>query len=498
MGIITRQSFKGTVVVYAGVFLAVVTNLYVWPLCFEVAEVGVLRVLVEISTLLSSFVHLAMPATITKFFPYFRNEEKKHHGLLYLVTSVTFISFCIFCVLFLSLRTYFVDFYQKDSPLLAEYSLYLLPFTFLLSFTVLYETYAASNLRIVVPKIMREFVYRLLILGLSFFVFWEVFSFEDYLRSQVVLLLLVLLGIIIYLQRSGFWYFTRKVEYTEPWLKKEITRFNAFIVFGGIGGVLVAKIDILMIGAAPNGDFNNGIYTTALLLASMIELPGRSIGQISVPILAEHMKNDNRKEIKNMYESASIVQLTVATFIFCMIWCNIDNIFGLMPKGDIFINGKHAFLFIAISQVFNMATSLNGAILAITKYYRFATWSIFFLGFFTVAINYYLIPRYQLDGAAFGAALSIFLYQFLVWFFVKIKLKLDPFSLNTFKPLFITGLVLALSYLLPDLQHPILDGAVRSILIVAVFAVLTLKLKVSPYFENMYMKGREALRKRLS
>jgi len=489
MGIIARQSIKSTVIVYIGVILGLLINVFVLPYCLEVAQVGAVRVLLEVSNLASSFIGLSFPYTIMRFFPYFKNEEKKHHGLLFLCTIGTVVGLALFTIVFYLGKDFFISLYQNDSPLFASYAEYILIFGAVIAFFNLLESYTASQMRIVVPKLLKDIFFRIVILSTAFLYFYNFISFDSFLTFQVIAYILAIIFIVFYLKKKGFWFFTTKISFPTKGLSKDILKFNTFVTLSSLGGILAVKIDILMIGLAPSGDYHNGIYTIAVLLASMIELPGKSLGQISGPLIATYMKENNNLGIQKIYKDSSILQLSIAILLFVLIWSNYDNIFSIMPKGDIYKLSKMSFLFLGIAQLFNMATSLNSSILGVSKYYYFGSFSIVLLGILCVYLNFVFIPKYGITGAAIGTAIGSFLYQFAVYLFLRIKMKLNPFTKDTYKPILIGVTILAINYFVPPNGHPILDGIIRSLCIIGLFVFFILKLNTSNYIQSIFDKG---------
>lgn len=489
MGIVARQSIKSSIVVYAGIFLSVLINLFIWPLCFDIKQIGVLRVLIDIAAPLTVFVHFGLPSTISRFFPFFQNDSTQNNGLLKLVLKYSLLGAAAFSIVFFVFQQQIEDFYSSGSPLLSHYLIYLYIFTLILSGINIFESYSASNLRIVVPKIFKDFFFRIAVILLTLGYFYYHFDFDYYLIAYTLLFLLVLIFIIFYLKHLGKLSIGQKIIFEQSHLKKDIFNFNFIILLGGMGGLLLAKFDVLMIASRPNGDFNNGIYTTAILLSSMIELPGRSIGQISVPIIADNFKVNNWKEIQKMYGQSSNIQLSVALIIFCLIWANVENIFGLMPNGEKFIQGSSAFLILGSAQIFNMSTSLNSSILAITKHYYVIPVAANIVGVCGVVLNVWLVPIYGINGAAIATGTTIILLHGSIMFFAWLKYKVFPYSISTLKILGLATVVLLVIYILPHFHYYILDGVIKTTLILLLFTFGLLRLNISSYFNDLYTKA---------
>lgn len=489
MGIIIRQSIKGTVVVYAGVTLAFFINLYIFPLCFSIEQIGLLRVISELGVFIAGLAAVGMQTSaVIRFYPYFQDKEKGNNGFFWLITLIPLAGFLIFVIGFYLFENAFISIYKDDSPLLAQYSYLLIPISFGIMLSTTYETYANANLRIVVPKIIREIALRLFIILAAAFFYFDYIDFYTFSWGYSVINIIAAFLIVFYLGRLGQLYFG-KIRFTEPTVGKEITKYGFYMFLGAIGSLLVNNIDALMIAASPNGDANNGIYLTAVLLTSMIELPGRSLGQISAPIVSTHMKDGNLKEVGKLYKDTSITQLSVGCLLFALLWSNIDNVFAIMPKGEQFEAGKICVLFIGISQLFNMTTSINGAILGLSKYYKFGFYVMLGMGVISFFVNYTLIPIYGITGAAIARAINIFLYQFIIFFVLYLKTKLSPFSNKTILPILIMGIALIASYFMPHIINEYVDLIVRSAVVLIIFVGLSLWFNVSPYFKQILDKA---------
>lgn len=488
MGIVIRQSIKSTIVVYAGVALAFFLNLFIFPLCFDTKEVGLLRVLAELGVLVSSFASLGIQSSIFKFFPYFQNKENGHNGFLTLISLVPLVGITAFILLFYIFEDTLINIYKDDSPLFASYSYLIIPIALGMMFVTIFETYSSANLRIVVPKILKEILLRVIVISTAVLYLYGNVTFNLFAWIYVLIYILVALLLLVYLKQLGQLHFS-KIRFTEKGLLKNMVVFNGYLLLSGLGSLLVNYLDIFMIAASPNGDANNGIYLTAVLMTSMIELPGRSLGQISAPIVAEHLKNNNTEEVDKLYKSSSIAQLSVACLLFTLLWSNIDNIYDIMPNGDKFAPAKYCLLFVGIGQLFNMVTSLNGVILGLSKHYKFGVYVILGTGIISLGVNYMLIPKLGILGASIAKAINIFVYQFAVYYFVFIKTKLSPFTQKTILPVGIMLFALGISYLIPQMVNSYVDIIIRSLLIITIFVGLSLKLNVSPYFKEILVKG---------
>ena len=81
MGVIARQSIRGALANYLGVAIGFFTTFFVLTDCLSQEEIGLTRVMVDAAMLFSGLAQLGTNASIIKFFPFFKSEDGKNHGI---------------------------------------------------------------------------------------------------------------------------------------------------------------------------------------------------------------------------------------------------------------------------------------------------------------------------------------------------------------------------------------------------------------------------------
>ena len=261
--------------------------------------------------------------------------------------------------------------------------------------------------------------------------------------------------------------------------------FAGFVIMGNASATIIANIDSLMLSAF-SGLGSAGIYTIAFFIAAVIEIPKRSISQVVIPIVAQANKDGDIPKLKELYQKTSLNQLIVGGLIFLAIWCNIDNIFKLIPNGEIYSPGKWVVFYIGLSKLFDMAAGVNQEIVGTSKYYKIDLLFYLFLAAVAVITNYIFIPNYGITGAAIASAVSIFLFNTIRFFFLLNVYKIQPFSLNTIKVLAIFFLTLIISYLIAPMHGFVTDLILRSLIVVCIFGGLVLALKISEDVQRVF------------
>ncbi len=470
MGIIIRQSLKGTIVNYTGAFIGFIATMFVSTKFLTPEEVGLTRVMIETATILSGLMSLGIAASGLRFFPFFKtNKNSYNNGFLFYLLLFPAVGTIVFGLLYLCFKTPITHYFEAESPLFNRFFYYVIPLAVYMAFTSAFETYANNLMRIVIPKFIREILLRLMNITVTLLYFWGFFTLPQFIGAMVSIygIMMVLNG--IYIMSMGKFSLKHDFSYIEKPLKKEVRNYTGFLLLASLGGALVTRIDIFMVSGMLSLD-NSGIYSVAMYMAAIIEIPNRSLIAISSPIAAQAIKENNREKAQELFRKVSLNQLLVSSLIFVFLWINIDTVYYFMPRGEIYSAGKYVVLFVGISKIFDTISGFAGTLVNYSKYYYYSLLFMFLLTFVTVGLNLTFIPIYAISGAAFATACTFIIYNFCMLTFVKWKLKLHPFSVNMLKLLvIIAGLLLLDYYALPKLDNHLIDSVYRS-LILAVIA----------------------------
>lgn len=489
MGIVARQSFKASISNYLGVFLGFLNLFVLFPKYFDPTNLGALRLLLETGAVFSSFALLGTNYSINRFFPYFKTDDRQHNGFFFWAFSVPAFGYLLVMLGLIFFKEQILHLYKKDATLLNG----LYPMLYVLVFFSLFQTVAetcnANHGRIAVPNFLREVLLRLLILAAGTAYYYEWIGFETSLWIMVASYGLVVTFNFIYLRQFTIINLKPDLEFLRhnKHIFRDAVRFTSYLFLGGVIGLVIGKLDFLMISARKSLD-DTAVYSIGFYLALMIEIPKRTILQISNPIISHHMKDGNFTAVQGMYKQLTVNQLLIASILFFLIWLNIDSMYEIMPKGDYYQKGKLVVFIIGVSRLIDMIGSVSGPILTNSKFYLLGM--VNFLVSFVVAVlaNYYLIGRFGINGAAL-AIVATFLFNHTVTVtIIYIKMGMHPFSI---KQLYI-ALVLLL-FLIPTiwgkwLANPWLDMGVRSLVFGVPMVWAYYKLQVSAEFNNTLRK----------
>ncbi len=481
MGIIKRQTIQSSIYAYAGVAVGFLTQGYFFPNLFSKAEVGLLSLLIAVSQVLVQASNLGVSNAGGRYFPYFRNADRQHNGYLLITTLTTLTGFGL-CVLGLWLgRPWVIEKYGAQSSLFVDYYYVLIPLTLFTALFAIFDNYARLLYDPVTGTILQQFVQRILILlaGVLYWVSWV--TFPQFLGVWLLAFLLPTVLMAVSVLRDKALYFNRKFVSVSPQLRRSLARYALLTFTTALSSQVILTIDKAMISSS-TGLADTGIYSTASYFAAVIALPATTLYKVAGALIAESWKANDRANILMIYRKSALNQLIAGCLVFVGIVVNLPSLFTLLPAG--YEAGYYVILWLGLGKLIDMATGVNGIILATSRYYALDT--LLFVGvvIVTIAANYYLIPRYGINGAAAGAALATFLYNFTRTLLVWIAFRMQPFSWRNGAVLLLTGAVWNVTELVPHNTGVWwrigTDVALRSAAITGLFLTAMYLLKLSP------------------
>lgn len=475
MGIIQRQTIKGTAFAYLGIVIGFITTAILFPKILAKDEIGITRLLISYALIFSQFASLGFTNVTMRLFPYFRNRDLQHHGFLKLSIIVALMGFIFVCLIFLIIKPFIVQ--NEESQLFNLYIWYVLPLTFFFAFFNIFEAYNRVIYDSVTGIFLKEFLQRFLILLAVLIYSYGQFEFSSFVFLYFFALSIPTVFLIAKIKKSGQLFLTNPISSIDKTFRHEIAIVSFFGILQGFSLIAVSNIDVVMLSWYVDLDLI-GIYATNVVFGILIIIPSRPLMKISSTILANAWKENDMGVISKIYYKSCLSQYIIAMFIFIGVWSNIHNLYSILPQG--FEQGKWVVFFIMLANLSEMLTGLNGTIINTSRYYKASALFIGLLVLMIIGLNTILIPVFGITGAAIGVFISNASNSFFKYLFLYRKFKMNPLDIK-FVYISIFGI---LSYwfvsLLPILDPFILDSVVRSSLITALFGLFIYTFKILP------------------
>ena len=508
MGIVARQSIKGTIATYIGVAVGIVTTFFIQTKALQPEQIGLIDVLLQCSLLFSGLALLGTTSSAMRYYPYFKDEANRDHGFFGWTLLVPLLGFILFLGAFFAFKTPIVNYFSKDSEMFGEYVNLVIPLAFFMLYISVFETNSNLLLRIVVPKFVREVGLRVGTLVIYLLYYYEVVDFDGVIIAFCVLYglaLLINVGYLFSLQRVSF-----KIEwdYLKPQLKRDFMFYTLFMLTAALAGNVIPMLSKFFV--AGNAGFRlAGVFTIATNIAAVVEMPYRSLGAISRPHISEAMAKQDVEQADALCKSVALHQFIAGSLVFFLVWINIDYLFDLLPNGDIYRVGKWAVLILSVSRLIYSTSAVTTTVLSYSKYYYYSLVFTVLLAILSFGLNAWWVPLWDINGGALANAVSYLVYFILLMVFIKWKIGVVPLSRKQWPVAAIVAVLFVLDWLWTKALTPwfgswfdkpvfglTIDAMLKSVIFLVLGLTALYQLKVSQSVNDLIDRGLNIMRLR--
>ena len=485
MGVIQRQGFKQSIISYVAVLVGACSVVLIYPL-IDAEKLGILQFTINTALLFAPFASFGMTAAATRFFPEFKDADNKHNGFLFLISAVAFLSAVIFLVPIYLFRNSFAHFFGKDASVFLTTLPYILVFSIVNVYIILFMVYASLFNRIVVPSILQNLLPKITQPIFVLLCWYGIFSFKSILDATGVVLIITLLGMIIYVY--GLKQFFFKPQWKKYSREKvfRILQYSGFSVLIATGSLLSSRIDQFFI--VPILSFSAlAIFNFGMFISEALDVPRKAITSIANPLISEAMNKKDYPAVLVIYKKSCDVLLAVGVLLFILVILNMDSLFNLMLKnGEVYRTGKNVIVLLCLSRLIDMGTGVNGEIIAYSHLFRYNLYTLSFLATLTIFLNWLLVPRIGITGSALATCLSMLFFN--VWRVALVwrNFKLYPFHLGMFKVMVLGVVCFFVGNLIPTTHHSLVDIFLRSAVVCSAYGVCVIYFNLSEDATELY------------
>lgn len=479
MGVVIRQSIKGTIVTYIGAFIGFVNTIFIATKFLTPEVIGLNRILIEAATLLTGLSQLGVGVTGIRFFPYFKTKDGKNKGFFYYLCILPLFGLTLFGFLYFLLQQPIGNYFAKESPLFFDYYFWVFPLTFMMVYMAVFETYGNVLMRITIPKMVREIGVRIFVILSTLAYAFELVNLNGFvvlLTISYALATLINLLYVLFLHKPNGFIHPKK-DIPKP-LLKEISSYSVYCLFFTLVSLLSMRIDVFMVSAKMGLEYT-AIFSIAYYMAAIIEMPSRSMLAISGPLMAEASKNKDKIQMSMLFKKVSLHLFFAASFILFLLWININNVYEIMPNGEYYKAGLSVVLLVSLVKVVESITNVGQQLLVYSRFYQYNLPFLFLLVILTIGSNQILIPIMGVSGAALATLITVVFYGIFLLAFIWFKIRVSPFSLAMLKVLGVFGAAIGINFLCPYMGNPIIDSLVRTIVLGSAVTVVVYKARVS-------------------
>jgi O-antigen/teichoic acid export membrane protein len=484
MGIIQRQSIKYSAINFIGTLIGGLSILFLYPL--DDALYGYANMLISMAYLLIPFASFGIGSVVIRFFREFKNESD-NNGFLLFTLAITLATNLFFLLLYFIFKDAFynmISFLKMDVNLLQENELVILFLVFLINLLSLFTAYISNYRRIVIPTLVQNLGYKIwlpIIFAFCYFGFISQSYFSFLIPLFYVISILIL---IYYLIKLGGWNLSWKPSFYKS-KYKEVTKYLGYTGLTSLGSSLTFRLDSVMVSLMISLT-SNGLYNKIYFMANTINIPYNSVTSIANPIISESIEDNNINHVEEIYKKSSTNLFLVGSYLYIiMIFC-LPSLFQLSTRPDSFQGGLLIFIFLGAGKVFDLITSVNSAIIGFSKYYKYNLIFILLLGISNIFLNYFLIGKYGVIGAAAATMIALALFNIMKLLFIYIKFKIHPFSTSSLKIITLFGSIYFLLYFIDFQANPYYTILINGLVITVLAFFIAYKWNISPE-ANQYL-----------
>jgi O-antigen/teichoic acid export membrane protein len=490
---IKKQGITNAVITYAGVIIGFISLLFIQPNLLKPEELGLTRILIAAASLIATVLPLGVSSITTKFFPYFRDEQKGHHG--YFGFMLLFpLAGCLICAVFVYIfKDSIIAAYISQSFLFTRFFDILLPFALIMGINMSLNSYCTSLFRSGLVIFFEGVVSRLLFILIIVLYYLQWLTLDQFIYSFVLIYALQALCMVIYIY-----------SFDKPSLRINREQFrsvglNRLLVFGflltiaNISSVSLRHLDAIMIGKYINLE-QVGVFAIGAYIALIIEIPLNSLERITNASVSQAWANNDTQSIRNVYYSSVKYLLLVGGLLLVGIITNIHELLSLLPAT--YHSGATVAVIACVGSFLNIATGVNTSILYTSSKYILGTLIMMLLLVMAVVLNILLIPRYGIEGAAMATAIASVIYNAVKYLIIWKSFGMQPYDLGSLKIVAVIVIAFLVTYYLPfTVTNPVGMIMIRAFVTTCIYAGLCYVLRIAPelYKHIPFMKasGRE-------
>ena len=471
MGIVLKQSFINTLIVYLAFAIGGVNVLFLYTRFLDGEYYGLVTFLLSAANLLMPITAFGVQYTIVKFYSSYESKIERDK----------FLNLALILPLLIAIPLGFLGnvFYEQISLLLSEKNAVIKDYTYIIYLvaiaTAYFEVFYAWSkvqLRSVFGNFIKEMYNRLAVMALLFCVYFEFITEVEFIYYLTGAYFLRLLIMMLY----AFKLYFPKITFSLPSNYKEIFKYSLYIILAGSAGAILLDIDKVMIPSKEEIALA-AYYSVAVFIGTAIEAPGRAMLQILQPLTSKAINENNFTEINKLYKQSSINLLLVCGLFFLLVNLNIQELFKLLPQE--YSGGKCVVLMISGAKLYKMYLGINGEIIMNSKYYKMLLPLAIGMALSVILLNDWLIDLYSTDGAAISTLVVILFFSTIKLWYVKRKFSITPYSKKTGQLIVLILLVFVSFYFWNFLFHPIVNIILKTVLISVIYLFTVIKLEIS-------------------
>jgi O-antigen/teichoic acid export membrane protein len=253
--------------------------------------------------------------------------------------------------------------------------------------------------------------------------------------------LAILVG--VFSSAAGAFHFLKKLMKTMPktngrdYQWKNWLSFSIPLMFQSLTIFLVPGIPLLLLGYF-KGSFDVGIFSAAVKVAAIITLPVVGLNTVFAPRISELHEKAEPVRLLSLYRTLTGWTVTMGLLPFLIMLLFAGPVMTFF--GSEFGVGSDTVKLLAVGQLIGAASGSAGCMLVMTGRSRFSLMNAILGAMMNLLLNILLIPSLGMSGAAIATAATLTLVGMLGLIEVYCLLRMQPYSMDSLKPLVSGGI----------------------------------------------------------
>lgn len=169
-----------------------------------------------------------------------------------------------------------------------------------------------------------------------------------------------------------------------------------------------------------------GVYSVASRVAGLISFVLISASAVIAPKFAVLYANGDMLKLQRLVRRSTLGTASAALVLALLLCAARTEVLGLF--GEEFIAGASALLILVVGQLIHSAFGLVGSLLAMTGREKRLMFSTLAAAVANVVLNWILIPRFGIEGAALASVISIAILNIVNALFARFDLGIGVFG----------------------------------------------------------------------
>ena len=299
---------------------------------------------------------------------------------------------------------------------------------FMLSVTAVFHASLQGSKKIILSQLAEKIIkpISMLILVLAVFYVQKKISFNKLVLINLAAIGITLFITLIFFQRNiGF-----KLKNLRPAFEFNTWIYSARSFFLlGILYILNSRIDIFLLGLLRGGE-EVGIYNIVLKISETVSFGLVIVNFVLAPVIAKLFVSGEIFQLQQVITRAAQMVFLFSFPVVLLIFLFGQNVLAFF--GVDFLNGNEALIILCFGQIINILCGSVGTLLMMTGHQRFSLYALGISTVFNIVVNIILTPAYGVVGTAIATAGSLGIWNLLMYWFVRKKIKIYPTAFKIF------------------------------------------------------------------